>query len=158
MDGKPEKITYYALTPPAVSAYRTVAIMQVIDDHSVGDAVRKFSMSTFVPDSVREITLSEIPTDRKFRDAWIDTGMAIEVDMAKARNIHMGRIRIARDQELARLDTEYMRADEYGNVPLKRQIALQKQALRDLPVTFDLTRATTVEELDALWPSELPAR
>jgi hypothetical protein len=96
---------------------------------------------------------------RSFRNAWCDDGgVKPGHDMVKARDIHMDRIRVERDKELERLDAEYMRADEQGNILLKQQLAAQKQTLRDLPTTFDLTVARTAEELDALWPSELPAR
>jgi hypothetical protein len=67
--------------------------------------------------------------------------------MEKARAIHLGRIRSARNRELARLDIEQLKGID---------VAAEKQRLRDLPATFDLAAATTPEELKSLWPDELP--
>lgn len=94
--------------------------------------------------------------DRYFRGAWEDSGR-LGVNLPKAREIHLSHIRIARDRELRRLDTEYIKADEAGDTTRKQEIAQRKQSLRDLPETFDLSKATTPEELKALWPPELTA-
>lgn len=96
-----------------------------------------------------------IPTDRIFRNAWVKGKGAVDVDMVKARDIHMERIRVARDRQLTKLDVDYARADERNDGPLKVQIAQQKQGLRDLPQTLDLSAATTPEQLVAIWPQEL---
>lgn len=95
-------------------------------------------------------------TDRTFRDAWDVVGGAVVVDLPKARDVHMERIREARDAELEASDVEMTRALENGDdiTALKAK----RQALRDLPQTFDLTTAATADELKALWPAELPAR
>lgn len=86
---------------------------------------------------------ADIPKDRTFRNAWKPD---LSVDMDKARDIHMDRIRIERDRELARLDIEQLKG---------RDVTADKQALRDIPQTFDLTQAATPDELKALWPVEL---
>lgn len=97
----------------------------------------------------RVVDVSQIPQDRTFRNAWTDAnpGDTVGVDMEKARGIHMGRIRQVRDTELKRLDIEQLKG---------KDVAAEKQALRDLPEAFDLTAAQTPEELKALWPAELP--
>lgn len=99
----------------------------------------------------------EVPSDRTFRNAWVkgQGPNKVDVDMPKAREIHMTKIRKARDKKLADMDVQYMRADEAGNASEKAAIAQQKQALRDIPTTFDLSVATTPDELKALWPAEL---
>lgn len=94
-----------------------------------------------------ECDASDIPPDRTFRDAWKIEGGKPAVDMSKARTIHMDRIRKVRDRELAKLDVEQLKG---------RDVAAQKQKLRDIPQTFDLTVAATPDELKALWPAELP--
>jgi hypothetical protein len=88
--------------------------------------------------------VAEMQKDRTFRDAWKPD---LTVDMPKARAIHMDRIRVVRDKELARLDIEQLKGSD---------VAAQKQALRDIPQTFDLTAATTPDDLKALWPADLP--
>jgi len=84
-------------------------------------------------------------SDETFRDAWIDDN-GIKVDMAKARGIHMDRIRHARNEKLKELDIETMKGSD---------VQSQKQVLRDLPQTLNLSVAKTPEELKAIWPDQL---
>ena len=105
--------------------------------------------------SVREIAEADVPALHEFKDAWRDSGAAVDVDMPEARNIHMGRIRVKRDKKLAGLDLAYMIADENGDNPGKAAIAQQKKALRDLPATHDLSGHTTPESLKDDWPVEV---
>jgi len=97
-----------------------------------------------------------LPANREFRGAWERAGAAVGVNMPAARLIHMDRIRVARDTELAAKDIEYIVADERGRPADKARIAAEKQALRDIPTTFDLSAATTPEALTALWPPTVP--
>ena len=85
--------------------------------------------------------------------------MPINVDMTKARAIHLAEIRRVRDAELVKKDVPFMRAVEAGDTDAQTTIGTEKQVLRDLPATFDITTdAGTPELLKAKWPSELPAR
>lgn len=92
---------------------------------------------------IEKIEPHQIPKDRTFRDAW---GHDLKVRMPKARQIHMDRIRVARDRRLKELDIETLKGIDVQD---------KKQVLRDIPQNFDLTIATTPEELSALWPTEL---
>ena len=104
----------------------------------------------------RFVVESEIPTDRTFRDAWADTATKITVDMIKARNIHLERIRIKRNAQLSKLDIEAIKAQDMGNVETLAQIRARKQELRDLPVTLApaLASAASVDALKAIQPLE----
>lgn len=83
--------------------------------------------------------------------------MPIVVNMGKARAIHMAHIRKVRNQELAALDVPFMRSIESGDNVERQRITALKQALRDIPQTFDLhTRDDTPAELRARWPELLP--
>ena len=84
--------------------------------------------------------------------------MPINVNMDKARTIHMDVIRTERNKELAAKDITFMRAVEAGDTDAQATIATEKQVLRDIPATFDLTDAATPEALKGKWPAELPAR
>ena len=85
--------------------------------------------------------------------------MPINVNMTKARAIHLAEIRRVRNAELAAKDVTFMRAVEAGDTDAQATIATEKQILRDIPATFNLTTgAATPEKLKALWPAELPAR
>ena len=97
--------------------------------------------------------------DHDARDgAWeMDTDGTPKVNMAKARGVHMDVIRLARNTELAAKDVTFMRAVEAGDASAQSTLSTEKQTLRDIPQTFDLT-TDTPEQLKALWPTELPAR
>lgn len=90
--------------------------------------------------------------------AWeMDTDGTPKVNMAKARVVHMDAIRVVRNAELAAKDIPFMRAVEAGDTDAQATIATEKQVLRDIPQTFDLT-ARTPQQLKGKWPLELPPR
>lgn len=99
--------------------------------------------------------LADIPADRTYRGAWKLAGDGLDVDMPKAREIHMGRIRAARDAELLRLDIPQQRALVAKDDAEVRRLEAEKQALRNIPQTLDLTVATTPAELKVIWPEKL---
>ena len=85
--------------------------------------------------------------------------MPINVNMTKARDIHMDIIRAERNKELAAKDITFMRSVEDGDTDAQAAIKAEKQTLRDIPATFDITTdVDTPEKLKAKWPSELPER
>ena len=85
--------------------------------------------------------------------------MPVNVNMTKARAIHLEKIRLVRNAELAKEDITFMRAVEAGDTDTQATIATKKQTLRDIPATFDITTGVdTPEKLKAKWPTELPAR
>jgi hypothetical protein len=100
--------------------------------------------------NVRIVDESDIPTDRTFRNAWVDTGTLVDHDMAKCREIHKNKLRNWRTPKLLALDIDYQRADEAGDAVKKKQIASEKQLLRDITKNPAIASANTVEELLAL--------
>ena len=84
--------------------------------------------------------------------------MPINVDMTKARAIHLTEIRRVRNEELVAKDITFMRAVEAGDTSAQSTIATEKQVLRDIPATFSLDSYADPAALKAAWPSELPAR
>lgn len=85
--------------------------------------------------------------------------MPINVDMTKARAIHMDKIRLVRNAELAAKDITLLRAIESGDIDAQTTIGIEKQVLRDIPATFDLvTGVTTPDQLRSKWPEQLPER
>ncbi len=97
--------------------------------------------------NVREVTASDIPTDRTFRNAWKND---LTVDMVKAREIHRGKLRDDRAPLLAQLDVDYQRADEKGDTKAKQDIAKRKQDLRDATANPAIDAAATPEALKAV--------
>ena len=94
-----------------------------------------------------------LPTERTFRGAWTasssDVGV-INVDMDAAKEIWREKIRMARTDLLAALDTAFMKALETGADT--SSIVTQKQALRDAPADARIDAATTPTELTAVQP------
>ena len=85
--------------------------------------------------------------------------MPVNVNMTKARAIHLEEIRRVRNDELAKEDINLMIANESGTSSEQDAVKAKKQTLRDLPATFDITTdVDTPEKLKAKWPAELPAR
>ncbi|HYH63437.1 MAG TPA: hypothetical protein VD866_01950 [Urbifossiella sp.] len=98
-----------------------------------------------------------VPADRAFRAAW--TGQrAIDVDMTRARAIHLDRLRVVRNEKLKALDVEYQKAHESGDENRQAEVAKRKQELRDLPAAVDLSAVTSPAELKAFVPATLTDR
>lgn len=98
---------------------------------------------------------TELP-DHDFFDCW-EWNNGCNVNMPKARTIHMDCIRKVRNAELEKLDVPFLRAVEAGDTAEQQRIARKKQTLRDIPQTFDLSSIRAPEALKAAWPNELPA-
>lgn len=100
-----------------------------------------------------------VPTDRAYNGARIDTGTAIEHDMAKAREVHLAILRAKRTTELIALDTDWMRATGQVKPTEVDAIEAQRQALRDMPVDLapQIEAAQTIDELKAIkLPTDIP--
>ena len=111
------------------------------------------------PDAVATLIDVTLPEKDYLRNSWTFDGSDVVHDMTKARAIHLGEIRRVRDEELVKLDVPWMKAVEAGDTSTQATIQTQKQTLRDIPATFDITTGvTTATQLKARWPSELPAR
>ena len=136
-----------------------IQIMSLVQDSDLSEALRKWG--DLYPNkyiSHREMPEEAIPLDRTFRDAWADTTpeLTIDIDMAKARNIHLERIRLKRNAELSKLDIQATKAQDIGDAETLAQIRLRKQELRDLPSTLASTiaSAVSVDALKAIQPLE----
>ena len=135
----------------------SVAVMTLVADADIDTAINKWKAvhpGNYL--SHREMPDNVIPTDRTFRDAWADTTpeLTIDVDMAKARAIHLDSIRIKRNAELSKLDIQATKAQDVGDADALTQIRARKQELRDLPVTLapTLASAASVDALKAIQP------
>ena len=84
--------------------------------------------------------------------------MPVNVNMTKARAVHLTEIRRVRNAELVKEDVTFMRAVEDGDTDAQATIKTKKQTLRDIPATFSLDGYGDPTALKSAWPSELPAR
>ena len=137
----------------------SVAVMTLVAGADEAEALEKWKLvnpDTYI--SHRQMPDSAIPSDRTFRDAWADITpeLIIDIDMAKARDIHLERIRIKRNAELSKLDIQATKAQDVGDAETLTQIRARKQELRDLPTTLapTLAAATSVDALKAIQPLE----
>ena len=79
--------------------------------------------------------------------------MGFGIDMAKAREIHKGNIRAAREAKLAELDIEFQKALETG--ASTTDIVAKKQALRDAPADSGIAAASDADALKAQWKTDI---
>ena len=75
----------------------------------------------------------------------------ITIDITKAKEVWKDKIRFARTSVLAKLDIDFIKAQEQ-NLDTTSIVA-DKQTLRDLPQQVDT--ATTVDEIKAVWNTML---
>lgn len=101
------------------------------------------------------VDVSAIPSDRTFRNAWERQANTVNVNMPKAQDIKRDMIRAERAIELARLDVEFMRALENGNVGEQNRIKAEKQRYRDAPDNPKIEQAATPDALKALTLADL---
>ena len=120
------------------------------------DEVMDFIIAKDVPpgamSSARIVPVNDLPEDRSYRNALT---VNLGYDMPKARSIHRQRLRELRAPLLSKLDVEYQRADEAGDLSAKKQIAAKKQALRDATAHPAIDQAMTIEALSKAVPAVL---
>lgn len=129
----------------------SIAIMTLAPGADKEETIQKFQDSHPEYEKCLEGNLNP-PKNRIFRDAWTIQNNKIIINERKAKEIHLSRIRERRNEKLKELDQEQLRflTDNWKT----QEIETKKQALRDLPQTFNL------ENLDLInpkWPIELEA-
>jgi hypothetical protein len=76
----------------------------------------------------------------------------ITIDILKAKEVWKDKIRNARTSALAKLDIDFIKAQEQGNLDTTSIVA-DKNTLRDLPSEVDT--ANSIEEIKAVWNNML---
>ena len=152
-----EKPTTGRLTyryPSWDSPTRIIKDDQEFFDESIARAFSQYGVEAY------PILSSEVKKqDRYFRDALHCVDGKPEFNHGECEVLHMDEIRRVRNEELVARDITFMRAVEAGDTDAQATIATEKQVLRDLPATFDITTdVDTLEKLKAKWPTELPDR
>jgi hypothetical protein len=79
-----------------------------------------------------------------------ETGAEVNID--KAKQIHLDKFRAARTPKLQKLDVDYMKAIEVEDSVKASAIAVQKQELRDVT---KIPLPDTLPEIKATWPDIL---
>ena len=131
------------------------AIMKIYNNAVTVDGQIEQYLATpgnnFTVVSFREIADTDIPPqqrpgNREFRDAIVDDGTRIVVDMAKARAMHVTRLAAKRSERLAALRDEWLAAQEDGDVGAETAAKARAAALRSL----DLGAPANITTPDAL--------
>jgi len=78
-----------------------------------------------------------------------------KLNLEKAKDLHKNRIRLTREKIFNRLDIEFMKAVESGNIQKIEEIGELKQQLRDLPDCEEIENATCLNDLRSHWPDIL---
>ena len=97
---------------------------------------------------------TDLPKDRTFREAWTFDGKCAIIDKNKADTIQMDRLRVIRNEKLASLDVDMIRAMETNDTKNIQEIKDLKQQLRDIPQTEDLSKIS-IDELPDYKPDYL---
>lgn len=79
--------------------------------------------------------------------------MGFGIDMAKARELHKKKIRVARKPKLEELDVEFQKALETSADTTS--IVSKKQALRDAPGDSAIDAASDTDALKAQWNASI---
>jgi hypothetical protein len=115
--------------------------------------------------SLQEIAAKDVPAgipykivngldvdDDYFNAYEFHAGLGAEVNIEKAKALHLDKFRAARASKLSALDVAYSIADEAGDVAKKAEIAAQKQALRDIT---KVQLPDNFSDLKLVWPNIL---
>jgi hypothetical protein len=91
---------------------------------------------------------ANIPTDRKYRNAWVISENSVVVDDTKARALEMITLRKRRDDLLSESDI-YVLPDRWNSYTeeKKTEWSFYRQALRDLPETVE-------DVFNPVWPEK----
>lgn len=131
--------------------------------YNQGGKVRVIIPSPFTKLSIEEIAARTVPADatdvhivhsdnlptqRRFRNAWKLDGGAVLVDLKRAEQIVLDKVREERVAEFAKTDAEYMAAVQKGDTAKAQAAAARAQKLRDAPAK-DLSKLT-LDELAAV--------
>ena len=116
-------------------------------------------MTTYITDkdgkSIDASTVSSMPSNRHFRNAWTLSGTVISEDLATAKTMFKDKIREVRKPLLEAQDVLFMKAMEDGDSTEQSTIASKKKELRDAPAASAITNAKTIAELKAAWDTDL---
>lgn len=106
-----------------------------------------------VPFGCSYTIIDSVDIDDDYFDAYeFHPELGAEINIDKAKAIHLDKWRVARVPKLAALDVEFMRAVEKADTAKQAEIAAQKQALRDVTLT---PLPDTLPEIKATWPEIL---
>lgn len=112
----------------------SVAITSIISNNTIEAEIKKWSQEEREEVVLtREITESDLPSDREFRNAWTDATQEsrVDIDLAKAKELKLAELRAKRNALLDASDKEMTRALELEDAEKIAALKAARQALRD---------------------------
>lgn len=125
-----------------------IAIMTLTEGADKNEAIKKFLAACPGYVEVGDVEDTYDFPNRQFRDAWKLQNNKIVVDKAAAKEIHLNRLRIVRNEKLEELDKEAIR--KITDPEALADINRRKQILRDIPqnyTAFDVDNPYVPSEL-----------
>ena len=116
------------------------------------DLTPEKAIELIVPENCEFCTILDEEYSMKFASAYDISEKTAVFNIQKSHEILIEQFRTARTPILQKLDLDYMRADEYGDLELKKEIAVKKQVLRDIT---KIELPTNIIELNNFWPEIL---
>lgn len=103
----------------------------------------------------RWMPLENLPTDREFRDAWCDVtnGLSIDMDLSKAKDIQISRLRLKRDELLKKYDGLGFQAMDIGDNDKLSEVRTKKQELRDATNALKALTPDSIKQIKDATPS-----
>lgn len=132
---------------------RPVALMQVTDETASKDDIEAIIIKAGFGDNVgwREVKADDIPADRTFRNAWIDQGAKIDIEIQQARLVAHGIRRKMREAEMAPLDQQIIikinDPAEVASTEARRQALRDKYAVMQISVNGAQTAGELIRAL-----------
>lgn len=106
-----------------------------------------------LPNNTSYKVVETLNIDNYFFDAYeFDKDQGAKINISKAKEIQKNKFRQARKPILEKLDVEYMRALEAGDIQKQQEIAAKKQTLRDITNT---SLPDNLEGIKNTWPNVL---
>ena len=106
-----------------------------------------------VPEGLPYKIVDSLEIDNDFFNSYeFHAENGAEVNIDKAKGIHLDKFRAARAPKLAKLDVDYMKAIEVEDSVKASQIAIAKKELRDIT---KITLPDTLPEIKEVWPTIL---
>lgn len=155
-----KKLTY--LLPAGTVSIVHIDPSQNVEGESDEVQINRLLSRIVPPEATVPIIVDEvdIPADKIYRNAWVrnDAAKILEVDMPKARVIHMRRLAFVKRLLTERLAGEEVEHRARGDLPAAANAAAQLAAARgvDLSAVSDTALlAPNPVALEATWPAAL---
>jgi hypothetical protein len=116
------------------------------------DLTPEKAIELIVPEDCEFCIIPDEEYVMKFASAYEIIEKTAVINIQKSQDILIEKFRAERTPILQKLDLEYMRADESGNLEHKKEIAEKKQVLRDIT---KIELPNNIKELKNFWPEIL---